>query len=80
MSAYHRVILADDFMQHIAPVVWPPDKRYGFCYVLPNDSQRTCEIKIGNPFTNFWDELGVDFSAIVPYSFSYQEPEEWRKR
>lgn len=79
LAAYHRIISAHDFMDHVAPILWPPDRRYGFCYVLPNSDQ-TCEIKIGNPFTNFWDELNVDFSSIVPYSISYHEPEEWRRQ
>ena len=29
LSKYHRVILMEDFMKHLADKVWPSDKRKG---------------------------------------------------
>uniref|UniRef100_A0A914V590 GDP-fucose protein O-fucosyltransferase 1 n=1 Tax=Plectus sambesii TaxID=2011161 RepID=A0A914V590_9BILA len=76
MEKYHRVILAKDFMAHLAETVWPQEKRFGFCYQMYNQPI-ACEVKDGNPFKNFWDELNVDFSKIVGHSLNYQEPQTW---
>ena len=32
IEAYHRVITAEEFFLHLADVVWPDDKRFGFCW------------------------------------------------
>lgn len=72
LATYHRVILAEDFMAELAPEHWPVGKRTGFCYA-PRDG--TCEMKNGNPFTNFWDEYGVDFDEIHPLQAYYSDTE-----
>lgn len=46
VAQYHRVILAKDFMANFAEKIWPPSKRYGFCYQLPN-AKEPCQMKIG---------------------------------
>ncbi|KAJ8306354.1 hypothetical protein KUTeg_016899 [Tegillarca granosa] len=42
IKEYHRVILADDFMKHLAPAHWPPGNRTGFCYGAPGND---CKMK-----------------------------------
>jgi len=44
---YHRVILAEDFMDHLAPTYWPPEKRIGYCIKIPNTDYK-CTLKEGN--------------------------------
>lgn len=70
LEEYHRVILAEDFMAELASEHWPVGKRTGFCYA-PRGG--TCEMKNGNPFTNFWDEYGVDFDEIHPLQAYYAD-------
>ena len=36
LRQYHRVIDAEEFMHRLAPHVWPPESRIGFCW-LPAD-------------------------------------------
>ena len=43
---YHRVILAEDFMDYLAPTYWPPEKRIGYCVHIPN-SNFECTLKDG---------------------------------
>ncbi|CAF0800266.1 unnamed protein product [Didymodactylos carnosus] len=79
---YHRVIEAYDFMSNLAPRVWPDDKRIGFCW-LPSDKKKTdCNMKQGNPFENFWNELYVDFTDYAIYQLSYDEHsvDDWHER
>lgn len=45
LSQYHRVILAEDFMKDVAPIIWPPENRIGFCYSFNKDTP--CEMKAG---------------------------------
>lgn len=71
IKEYHRVILADDFMKHLAPAHWPPGNRTGFCYGAPGND---CKMKEGNPFGPFWDGLGVDFDNYKTFSIHYSDP------
>lgn len=66
LQFYHRVILAEDFMKHLAPSHWPEGKRRGYCW-LPPGSTAKCVMKEGNPFKPFWDELEVDFDEKIVY-------------
>ncbi|XP_055384488.1 GDP-fucose protein O-fucosyltransferase 1 [Condylostylus longicornis] len=63
---YHRVILMHDFMEHIAPQIWPPEKRISFCYLErqslnKENTKKDCYAKDGNPFGPFWDTYNIDF-------------------
>lgn len=67
---YHRVVLMQEFMDKLAPTVWPAEERVSFCYMERNpitkegeveNAERSCNAKSGNPFGPFWDEFGVDF-------------------
>lgn len=83
LQSYHRVILAEDFMKHLAPSHWPKGKRHGYCW-LPPGSGAQCRMKDGNPFKPFWDELGVDFDEKIVYHLGtrVQDPYErdkWKK-
>lgn len=83
LQSYHRVILAEDFMKHLAPTYWPKGKRHGYCW-LPPGSTMKCIMKEGVPFKPFWDELEVDFDEKIVYHLSIrvQDPydrDQWKK-
>lgn len=78
VAKYHRVILAEDFMQFLAAEHWPLAERIGFCFSYGKD--KDCKMKEGNPFGPFWDGLGVDFNSTITYSTSYQDPEMWKTK
>ncbi|CAH3149679.1 unnamed protein product [Porites lobata] len=83
LQSYHRVILAEDFMKHLAPTHWPKEKRRGYCW-LPPGSNAKCVLKEGNPFKPFWDELGVDFEEKIVYHLGIRvhdpyERDQWKK-
>ena len=46
LQSYHRVILAEDFMKHLAPTHWPKGTRRGYCW-LPPGSNSKCVMKVG---------------------------------
>eukprot|EP00118_Oscarella_pearsei_P008966 m.48868 g.48868 ORF g.48868 m.48868 type:complete len:377 (+) comp33934_c1_seq2:426-1556(+) len=77
LLAYHRVVPMEDFMTHLAPVIWPPGKRYGFCYGSDNSQ---CGMKNGNPFGPFWNSFHVDFDGSVPYQIPYNTHDEGIRR
>jgi peptide-O-fucosyltransferase len=77
LAEYHRIISAEDFMEHIAPKHWPAEERFAFCWM--GDKQTKCGMKEGNPFYNFWDELGVDgFVKDIRIDFGYQSYPRWK--
>lgn len=76
---YHRVILAEDFMDHLAPTYWPPEKRIGYCVHIPK-SNFECTLKDGFPLKPFWDDLGVEFAHYDWVEYSYQQPEKFKNR
>nr|CAG4639861.1 EOG090X02RM [Daphnia pulex]SVE84759.1 EOG090X02RM [Daphnia pulex] len=55
LSEFHRVISMEEFMENIAPKVWPLNERT--CKGQGTD----CNAKEGNPFGPFWDTFSVDF-------------------
>ena len=82
VRAYHRVVTAHDFMEFLAPEHWPPEKRIGHCWNFPKNK---CEMKAGNPFGPFWDELGIDFAEEQNYRLGNdmdnpQVVREWKER
>lgn len=62
---FHNVITMHRFMQELAPVIWPPEKRVAFCYMerksLNGNTEKSCNAKEGNPFGPFWDTFNIDF-------------------
>lgn len=32
LKEFHRVITIEEFVEEIAPILWPPEKRIAFCY------------------------------------------------
>ncbi|CAF0739221.1 unnamed protein product [Adineta ricciae] len=73
LRSYHRVIDGQDFMRELAPTVWPPELRVGFCWLRPEQPKSDCKMKEGNPFGPFWNELNVDFADTVGYQLNYDE-------
>lgn len=56
----------EEFMENIAPTVWPPATRISFCYMERmkldgTSSVKSCNAKEGNPFFSFWDTFKIDF-------------------
>ncbi|PVD23011.1 hypothetical protein C0Q70_16272 [Pomacea canaliculata] len=81
VQQYHKAITAEQFMKELAPTLWPPGKRSGWCW-LPRSSdgsQDYCAMKEGNPFGPFWDGLGINFDSHVVYGFGYDETSKWQK-
>ena len=50
---------------------WPPEERVGYCYRPPSADTDDCQMKAGNPFGPFWDELGVEFDRSEFTGLSY---------
>ncbi|XP_050312734.1 GDP-fucose protein O-fucosyltransferase 1 isoform X2 [Anthonomus grandis grandis] len=68
LREFHKVVTMEAFMEEVAPIEWPPDKRVAFCYSPrgPKDVE-SCNAKEGNPFGPFWDTFNVDFVASEFY-------------
>ncbi|CAM4980827.1 unnamed protein product [Rotaria socialis] len=73
LLSYHRVIDAQDFMEQLAPRIWPQESRIGFCWLPADKSKKDCKMKDGNPFESFWNELHIDFIDTVAYQLNYDE-------
>ncbi|XP_065576183.1 GDP-fucose protein O-fucosyltransferase 1-like [Artemia franciscana] len=68
LESFHKVMPMEDFMEQIAPTVWPPGNRTVFCYMpRGNPDSESCNAKEGNPFGPFWDTFDVDFNRSVFY-------------
>ncbi len=69
LGQYTPVILMADFMQHVAPKVWPVGNRTVFCYGprSSSGSPSSCNAKEGNPFGPFWEKFNIDFDSNVFY-------------
>lgn len=87
MARYHRVILMADFMERLAPQVWPESSRTSLCYSHRSGSQPdSCNAKDGNPFGPFWDTFQIDFADSATYGPLHydvhhtQIAQEWDKR
>ena len=77
LKKYHRSILMEDFMNDLAPHIWPPAARKVYCYsaaIARSKDKKSCPVKDGNPFGPFWDNFSVDFvgSIIFPSHLHYE--------
>lgn len=66
LTRYHKVIPMEDFMEHIAPSLWPEDQRTSYCYMARGKGS-SCNAKEGNPFGPFWDTFDVNFAKSEFY-------------
>ncbi|XP_019852336.1 PREDICTED: GDP-fucose protein O-fucosyltransferase 1-like isoform X1 [Amphimedon queenslandica] len=83
VTLYHRAITMAEFMTHFGDK-WT--ERIGYCYKPYNpDAAKDCQMKNGNPFGPFWNELGVNFtkSEIITLSYDTSHPQikqQWLER
>lgn len=83
LSEFTKVITMEEFMETLAPTVWPPEKRFSFCYMerqkLDGTSSASCNAKEGNPFFSFWETFKIDFvgseffGPSLNYDVQYRE-------
>lgn len=57
LQNFHKVILAEDFMEYLAPTYWPPQERIGFCWKPENDEDNDCHMTEGRQLKLFWVTL-----------------------
>jgi len=79
LKSYHRVIELEQFMKHIAPLVWKPAERRVYCHALESQDDgshlKDCKARDGFPFKAFWDSYEVSFVSSETYEdFSHYSP------
>ena len=61
-------MLAEDFMELLAPSHWPAEDRVGFCYQPPESHVTECEMKQGVfrilEYKN-WKEIGLLMNVVA---------------
>ncbi|XP_077368870.1 GDP-fucose protein O-fucosyltransferase 1 [Festucalex cinctus] len=86
LPAYHRVVALEVFMKELADKHWPRGQRKAYCFEAAaqrSADRRSCPMKDGNPFGQFWDYVGVDFDESVLFSgisFSAYHQQHWMKK
>ncbi|VDO32616.1 unnamed protein product [Onchocerca flexuosa] len=75
---FHKMIVMRDFIEEIAPNIWPLDKRKAFCWqprqsIFDTSKSSGCHAKEGNPFGPFWDYSNVTFIGDVYYASNFPE-------
>lgn len=70
MQSYHKTIPMEQFMEELAPLVWPPGRRAGYCY--GKDGAGCPRMKDGNPFGPFWDHFNINFDTYYTYMLHYE--------
>lgn len=71
MQSFYKSLPLEDFMTQLAPAHWPPGQRTGYCYQPRGSVENDCNMKEGNPFGPFWDELGVSFDQSEFTAMAY---------
>nr|CAG4650813.1 EOG090X02RM [Simocephalus serrulatus]SVE94128.1 EOG090X02RM [Simocephalus serrulatus] len=85
LSSNHKVITMEDFMEKVAPIVWPLKERTAFCYMARGQGN-DCNAKEGNPFGPFWNTFNIDFVKSefygpLNYDVHHQDmATKWNKR
>ncbi|OQV24614.1 GDP-fucose protein O-fucosyltransferase 1 [Hypsibius exemplaris] len=82
LRAYHRVILAKDFVDKLATSNWPLAQRSAFCY-MQDDNEKPCTTS-HKFFQEFWRFVGIPAFTksenIKGLRFDVSGVEAWRER
>ncbi|KAL7670336.1 hypothetical protein ACOME3_005273 [Neoechinorhynchus agilis] len=79
IKQYVDAVSTTEFMQDIAPQIWPNNERTVFCYDSRSRDRRTCAAKDGEPFKSYWNSINVDFVRDEFYKpLSYHQSDKWK--
>ncbi|KAK9882489.1 hypothetical protein WA026_021831 [Henosepilachna vigintioctopunctata] len=87
LMKFHKVMTMEKFMDEVAPIEWPSNKRVSFCYMERGTSAiKSCNAKEGNPFGPFWDTYSIDFDGSEFYGplhydvYHHNMAEQWNNK